>query len=147
MSGVYGRSQSPLKSGFPSTALGVGPSGGFGAAGPLPVPWPYDGTANTTKATPVAILLKKCMFTSNLLENYSALGVSAEPAKTFWPLGSVTERALQVFDPSFARNPSIEIVSPSFSASLVQPLRVNVLGGPPSHCQRTIFPLSSFASI
>src|ERR1700722_3690257 len=60
---------------------------------------------------------------------------SAEPANTLLPLGSFTDRALQALVPSLERKPSTVAVSPIFSESLLQPLRVRVLGGPPSHCQ------------
>src|SRR6185312_9303165 len=71
---------------------------------------------------------------------------SADPAKTVRPSGSFTDRALQVLVPSFARRPSMVMMSPFLKASLVQSLRVSEFGGPPSHCHRTTFPPSSFAS-
>ena len=46
---------------------------------------------------------------------------SADPANTFRPSGSVTFLALTVFDPSFARKPSIDTISPTFSESFRQP--------------------------
>src|SRR5262249_33664430 len=70
-----------------------------------------------------------------------------EPAKTWRPSGSFTARALHVFEPSLASDPSMVTVSPCFSASRVQPLRVRAFGGPPSHCQRCVAPASSFTSI
>src|SRR5271170_7036338 len=69
-----------------------------------------------------------------------------EPAKTLLPLGSFTERALQVFELSFASQPSMVSWSPGLMELLLQPLRVNVLGGPPSHCQATTLPFWSFTS-
>src|ERR1700733_4510927 len=71
---------------------------------------------------------------------------SAEPANTFLPLGSLTDRALHVLVPSLERKPSMVAWSPTFSESRLQPLRVRVLGGPPSHCQWATVPLSSLVS-
>src|SRR5215471_16852897 len=69
-----------------------------------------------------------------------------DPAKTRRPSGRFTEVALQVREPSLDNVPSMLTWSPSLKASLVQPLRVRVLGGPPSHCQRALAPDSSLTS-
>src|ERR1700728_3844098 len=71
---------------------------------------------------------------------------SADPANTLLPLGSFTDRALQVLVPSLERTPSMVTWSPAFTASRVHPLRVRVFGGAPSHCQCATLPLSSLTS-
>src|SRR5207247_11073151 len=57
---------------------------------------------------------------------------SAFPANTFLPSGNTQVLALTVLDPSFARKPSMDSVSPSFRVSFLQPCRYNPLGAPPS---------------
>src|SRR5205809_4128049 len=68
---------------------------------------------------------------------FGAVGLSPpeEPANTLRPSGSLTRRALHVFEPSFASTPSMVIWSLGFKELLLQPFRVSVFGGPPSHCQ------------
>ena len=62
------------------------------------------------------------------------------------PSGSLAMRMLHVFERSFAMKPSMVIGSPYFRESLLQPLRVSVLGAPPSHCHGCTLPCASFTS-
>src|SRR5262249_37579710 len=147
MSGTYGFDQMPLKSTLPAAVRGVEPSGGLKSR-----------CASTTTPTPTAVMATTTVTTATrraawrLIRAYrfgsggGGLSPPDDPANTLRPSASLTVRALHVFDPSFGRAASIVIVSPTFREFGLQPLRVRVLGGPPSHCHAWTAPLSSFTS-
>src|SRR6516165_4243511 len=133
MSGTYGFCQTPLKSTVPDGKRGVGPIGGLKsrcpAAGWLNAPVP----TNTASSDAARWFFTEGSFYCGCFGG-AGLSPPEDPANTLRPSGSFTRRALHVFEPSFASTPSITIWSPIFNESLVQPFRVSVLGGPPSHC-------------
>src|SRR6267142_349706 len=139
MSGTYAFCQTPLKSTLPDCNRGVGPAGGWNSR------WPAARIGTTTAIA--SRLAAKCFFTRG---SYFFGGGGAsppeDPANTLRPSGSLTMRALQVFEPSFASTPSIVISSLGFKEFTLQPFRVSVFGGPPSHCQCCRLPCSSFTS-
>src|SRR5213593_3115997 len=142
MSGTYGFAQTPLKSTLPEGRRGVGPAGGW---------YPRCAAATAGNTTIVARTASRLAATRRVIALSYCFGGGGlsppdDPAKTLRPSASLTTRALQVFDPSFASTPSIVISSPIFREFGPQPLRVSVLGGPPSHCQGCGPPLSSFTS-
>src|SRR5436190_22907224 len=138
MSGTYGFCHTPLKSTLPDGRRGAGPSGGLKSR------WAASGCTNApVSASPATSVAARCFFTADSLwriRSYcggfggGGLSPPEDPAKTLRPSGSFTRRALHVFEPSFASTPSMTTWSPIFRDSLVQPFRVSVLGGPPSHC-------------
>src|ERR1700677_3607881 len=100
-------------------------------------------TANTASLAFIENLPDPFLFLNYCL---AASGLD-DPANTVLPSANLTEVALQVFEASLASVPLMLIRSPFFRSFLVQPLRVSVLGGPPSHCQDATAPvLSSFTS-
>src|SRR5260370_37977421 len=90
----------------------------------------------------VAIERMKSFFIDKLLQIYSEGG----PRKSFLPSGSVTSRPAIRSVSSLERQPVTEIVSPTFSAPFVHPVRRRVLGGCPSKAQFTVWPDSSLTS-
>ena len=70
-----------------------------------------------------------------------------EPANSFWPPVSVTERALPMLEPSFARLPSTVTSSPIFIELRDQPWRMSPFGLPISMPQFVTLPDSSFTSM
>src|SRR5580658_3243267 len=156
MSGTYGRCQSPLKSGLPSGVRGAGPLAGLApssAAPPGACAKQRAGIDTATASVSAALVIRLRVRVDICWSAGYCVGAflegppsSAEPANTRLPSGSFTVRALQVLVPSLDRKPSTFTWSPIFSESLVQPLRVRVFGGPPSHCQWATVPLSSLVS-
>jgi hypothetical protein len=76
----------------------------------------------------------------------SPYGCCAWPENNCLPSEVFTELALQVLEPSFARDPSTEMTSPVFSEFLFQPRRTSEFGAPPSHCHAATAPLAYFTS-
>src|SRR5579864_1425055 len=125
--------QIPDRSGFPSAARGIFPTGGEF--------WAVAGNEHSIAMTAAAPIIR----TKRVLTTtpYSAGG----PRYNFLPSGSVTPRPAIRFVPSLDRQPVTEIVSPTFSASLVQPVLRSVFGGCPSKAQLTTVPSSPLTSI
>src|SRR5262249_55063520 len=70
-----------------------------------------------------------------------------EPANSFRPLARVTERALPLSEPSFARQPETITASPIFIELRVQPRRIKPFGLPSWRAQLSTLPPSAVTSI
>src|SRR6266436_4452854 len=69
-----------------------------------------------------------------------------EPANTWRPSESFTDRAFAVDGSSFDRKPSTVMMLPGLREFLFQPRRISVVGGPSSKSQCLLTPFSSLPS-